>query len=168
MQSTKSADLIGHIKFLLQTLPLCKGCGLQDTTTTCTTVYACCFSLSPCSAEHKSHVPSCPFLKIKDPYKITVSDVLDLERKALEWAIVSHTMCAFWNVRNHLFFWNSSETRVCKTGWGDGWYLEALQGRSFKGCRTCKGKKARQFTTRAANSLSIRTIIIFPVYCYTV
>lgn len=53
------------------------------------------FFTAPCSAEHKSHVPSCPFLKIKDPYKMTVGDVLDLERKALECAIVSHTMCAF-------------------------------------------------------------------------
>ena len=35
-------------------------------------------------------MPSCPFLKIKDPYKITVGDVLDLERKAFEYAIVSH------------------------------------------------------------------------------
>jgi len=34
-------------------------------------------------------MPSCPFLKIRDPYDITVGDVLDLERKAFEYAIVS-------------------------------------------------------------------------------
>ncbi|CAI8039469.1 Baculoviral IAP repeat-containing protein 5 [Geodia barretti] len=35
-------------------------------------------------SEHKKHVPNCGFLKIKDPYKITVENVLDLEKKALE------------------------------------------------------------------------------------
>ena len=40
-------------------------------------------------AEHKKHVPSCGFLKVKDPYKITVENVLDLEKKALETFIVS-------------------------------------------------------------------------------
>ena len=43
----------------------------------------------PCRSEHKKHVPNCGFLKIKDPYKITVENVLDLEKKALETFIVS-------------------------------------------------------------------------------
>ena len=43
----------------------------------------------PCSKEHKKHSPNCAFLKIKDPYKMTVENVLDLEKKALEQFIVS-------------------------------------------------------------------------------
>jgi len=39
-------------------------------------------------AEHKKHKPACPFLKIKDPYHITVEDVIMLEKKALETYIV--------------------------------------------------------------------------------
>ena len=46
-------------------------------------------TLFPCRSEHKKHVPNCGFLKIKDPYKITVENVLDLEKKALETFIVS-------------------------------------------------------------------------------
>ena len=41
--------------------------------------------------EHKSHSASsaCPFLKIKDPYQLTVGDVFKLEKKALQYLIVS-------------------------------------------------------------------------------
>ena len=41
-------------------------------------------------SEHKKHVPNCGFLKIKDPYRITVENVFDLEKKALETFIVSN------------------------------------------------------------------------------
>ena len=47
---------------------------------------------SHCRAEHKKHCPKCAFLKIKDPHCVTVGDVLDLERKALENFIVSLCM----------------------------------------------------------------------------
>jgi len=59
-------------------------------------LWCCDDSFSPFSAEHKRHMPSCPFLKIKDPYDITVGDVLDLEKKAFEYAIVSlaNSCCA--------------------------------------------------------------------------
>ena len=46
-------------------------------------------SLSLHSDEHKRHSKDCPFLKLKNPYTITVGDILDLERKALEYYIVS-------------------------------------------------------------------------------
>ncbi|KAL5473051.1 hypothetical protein EMCRGX_G027492 [Ephydatia muelleri] len=34
--------------------------------------------------QHRNHEPDCPFLSIKDPYNITVADVIELERKAME------------------------------------------------------------------------------------
>ena len=42
--------------------------------------------------EHKNHSSSsaCPYLKIKDPYQITVGDVLKLEKRALQYAIVCY------------------------------------------------------------------------------
>ncbi len=40
--------------------------------------------------EHKSHQPKCAFLKIKDPYAVTVGDVLDLEKAAISNFLVSH------------------------------------------------------------------------------
>lgn len=43
---------------------------------------------SNCRTEHKQHQPSCPFLKIKDPYEITVGDILELEKAATENLIV--------------------------------------------------------------------------------
>ena len=45
--------------------------------------------ISFCSKEHKSNRPKCQFLKLKDPYAITVGEVLDLERAALQHCIVS-------------------------------------------------------------------------------
>ena len=41
--------------------------------------------------EHKQNHPSCPFLKIKDPYNITVGDILELEKAAIENFIVRST-----------------------------------------------------------------------------
>ena len=47
------------------------------------------------SDEHKRHSKDCPFLKIKNPYTITVGDILTLERKALEYYIVSnYALCS--------------------------------------------------------------------------
>lgn len=37
--------------------------------------------------EHKRHSKDCPFLKIKNPYTITVGDILNLEKKAMEYYI---------------------------------------------------------------------------------
>ena len=39
--------------------------------------------------EHKQYCPNCPFLKIKDPYNITVGDILQLEKAAVENFFVS-------------------------------------------------------------------------------
>ena len=41
--------------------------------------------------EHKSHQPKCAFLKIRDPYAITIGDILDLERAAISNVIVRKT-----------------------------------------------------------------------------
>lgn len=46
-------------------------------------------ALCCCRAEHQRCKPSCPFLKIKDPYHITVKDMIELEKKALEAFVVS-------------------------------------------------------------------------------
>ena len=42
------------------------------------------------SMEHKKLSPKCAFLKIKDPYAITVGDSLDLERTAIRNYIVCY------------------------------------------------------------------------------
>lgn len=34
--------------------------------------------------QHRSHEPDCPYLEINDPYNITVADVIELEKKAME------------------------------------------------------------------------------------
>lgn len=40
-------------------------------------------------AEHWRHSPACPFLKVKDPSRLTVREVVKLERKALQLIVVS-------------------------------------------------------------------------------
>ena len=52
------------------------------------TLYTISIQLFTSSEEHKRHQPKCAFLKIKDPYAITVGQVLDLEKAAMENFIV--------------------------------------------------------------------------------
>ena len=44
-------------------------------------------------AEHKRWSPKCAFVKVKDPYGITVANVLDLEKEAIEHFVVSISLC---------------------------------------------------------------------------
>lgn len=46
--------------------------------------------------EHKRCSPKCPFLKVKDPYNITVGDVLDLEKAAIDFHIVRSTIVEYY------------------------------------------------------------------------
>lgn len=41
----------------------------------------------PPRVEHKKHSPKCPFLKLKDPYQITMGDVIGLEHAAIDYYI---------------------------------------------------------------------------------
>ena len=44
-------------------------------------------SLPNSRKEHQRHSPDCPFLKVKDPYQITVGEMIDLEHAALDYSI---------------------------------------------------------------------------------
>ncbi len=41
------------------------------------------------SEEHKKCSPKCAYLKVKDPHNITVAEVLDLEKAAIDYYVVS-------------------------------------------------------------------------------
>ena len=43
-----------------------------------------------CRKEHQQHSANCPYNNIKDPYKMTVGDVLELEKCAAKMFIVSY------------------------------------------------------------------------------
>ena len=70
----------------------------------------------PPRAEHKQHRPDCPFLKIKDPYNITVGDILDLEKTATENFIVSNPDVALVSIATCIpRVCNKEEKRVTNT-----------------------------------------------------
>ena len=55
-------------------------------------------------SEHARHVPTCPFINtVKDPYTITVGDVLQLEKSAAELFIVRNDHV----FKAHIYFYNN-------------------------------------------------------------
>ena len=72
---------------------------------------------------------------------MTVGDVLDLERKAFEYAIVSHTTCVFLRCNNHLFFEIPQKLESTKLGEEMDGILKRYKGDLVKAAELAKAKK---------------------------